>query len=148
MTDRDGVLRLLDDRQGACRAQMDRLRQEAQRIAGLLDACALELERVSTAREVVAELSQATGDIQGPDPALVAQEDPDGFIDQVVAILAGRNVGMRCRELAEAFGEDPGVARNGERVRHRMKRLVRAGLVAEGEPGMFTLACAGGHATG
>ena len=51
--DRDGVLRLLDERQAACRAQADRLRGEAERIAGLLAACQLELERVVTAREAV-----------------------------------------------------------------------------------------------
>jgi hypothetical protein len=127
---------------------MDRLRKEAQRIAELLDACALELERVTTAREVVAELPVVTGPGQVRDPVAVGEDDPEGFADQVLAILAGRGAGMRCRDLVEALGEDAGVARNVERVRHRMKRLARAERVAESEPGVFTLAGAGGHATG
>jgi hypothetical protein len=42
--------------------------------------------------------------------------------------------------VLQALGEDPGVARNVERVRHRLKKLVRDGLVVESEPGVFTLA--------
>jgi hypothetical protein len=47
---------------------------------------------------------------------------------------------MRCREVAAALGEDPRVARHGERVRHRLKKLVAAEVVIEPEPGVFTLA--------
>jgi hypothetical protein len=148
LMDCDGVLRLLDDRQAACRAQMERLREEAERIAELLDACGLELERVSTAREVVAGLSGVTGGGQERAAVSVAEDEPEGFTDQVLAVLAGRGAGMRCRELAEALGEDAGVARKVERMRHRMKRLVRTGRIVECEPGMFTLAPTGGHATG
>jgi hypothetical protein len=148
MMDRDGVLCLLDERQAVCRAQMDRLREEARRIAELLDACGLELGRVATAREVVAGLSGVTGAGRERAAVSVAEDEPEGFTDQVLAILADRGAGARCRELAEALGQDAGVARNVERVRHRMKRLVRAGRVAEPEQGMFALAGAGGHATG
>lgn len=47
---------------------------------------------------------------------------------------------MRCREIVAALGEDPTVARHGERVRHRLKKLVAADLVIEAVPGEFTLA--------
>jgi hypothetical protein len=42
--------------------------------------------------------------------------------------------------VVAVLGEDPAVARHGERVRHRLKKLVAAGLVSEVEPGLFTLA--------
>lgn len=137
--DRDGVLRLLDERLAACRAQAERLREEAERIAGLLDTCQRELERVVTAREVVAGLSAVTG----PDPrcavASGAGDQPQEFTDRALAVLAERGTAVRCRELAEALGDDAGAARGVERVRHRMKRLARAGRVAEPAPGMFAL---------
>jgi hypothetical protein len=148
LMDCGGVLRLLDERQAACRAQMNRLREEAERIAELLDACGLELERVATAREVVAGLSEVTDVGQSRAAVSVAGDELEEFAGRVLEVLAGRGAAMRCRELAEALGDDAGVARNVERVRHRMKRLVRAGRVSEPESGVFALAGAGGHATG
>lgn len=146
--DCDGALRLLDERLAACRAQADRLREEAERIAGLLDGCGRELERLVTAREVVAGLSG----VAGPDPRRVvagnAGDQPQEFTDRALAVLAERGTAMRCRELAEALGDDAGAARGVERVRHRMKRLARAGRVTEPAPGMFALPGTGSTATG
>jgi hypothetical protein len=146
--DRDGVLRLLDERQAACRAQADRLREEAERIAGLLEACRLELDRVATAREVVASLSAVTDPGQRRATASTVDDELREFSDRALEVLAERGTPMRCRELAEAFGDDAGAARNVERVRHRMKRLVRAGRVTEPVPGVFALPGAGSTSTG
>jgi hypothetical protein len=146
--DRDGVLRLLDERQAACRAQADRLREEAVRIAGLLEACQLELDRVVTAREVVASLSAVTDPGQRRAAASTVGDELPEFTDRALAVLTERGTPMRCRELAEALGDDAGAARNVERVRHRMKRLARAGRVTEPAPGMFALPGVGGTSTG
>jgi hypothetical protein len=146
--DRDGVLWLLDERQAACRAQVDRLREEAERIAGLLEACQVELERVVTAREVVAGLSAVTDPAQQRAAASTVDDELPQFTDRVLAVLAERGTPMRCRELAEALGDDAGAARNVERVRHRMKRLARAGRVTEPTPGMFALPGTGSPSTG
>jgi hypothetical protein len=62
------------------------------------------------------------------------------FGQQLLAILAAHAGPMRCRQIVAALGEDPKVARHGERVRHRMKKLVAADLVIEAVPGEFTLA--------
>lgn len=145
--DRDGVLRLLDERQAACRAQADRLREEAERIAGLLEACQRELERVVTAREVVAGLSAVAEPGQRRVVATTAGDEQE-FTDRALEVLAEGGAAMRCRELAEALGDDAAAARDVERVRHRMKRLVRAGRVTEPAPGMFALPGAGGPSTG
>jgi hypothetical protein len=59
---------------------------------------------------------------------------------QLLAILAAHPGPMRCREIVVAMGEDPRAARHGERVRHRMKKLVAADLVIAAVPGEFTRA--------
>lgn len=146
------VLGLLGEREVACRAEADRLQAEAERIAALLAACRRELERLVTAREVVGELAVAYP-AAAVVPVWVAGAaapggDVEAFTKQVLAVLAERGRPMRCREVVAALGEDPSVARHGERVRHRLKKLCAAGQVAEPAPGMFTLAGAAGTTSG
>jgi hypothetical protein len=135
----DEVLRLLSEQETMCRVEIDRLVVEQERIAGLLAACRAEAERLMVAREVVAGLTAA------PAPAVAAGGGVSGvqsteFGQRLLNMLAAHTGPMRCREVVAVLGEDPRVARHGERVRHRLKKLVAAGLVAEPEPGMFTLA--------
>ena len=137
----DEVLRLLDEQETMCRAEVERLDAEQARLAGLLAACRVELERLVVAREVVAGLVSAS-----PVAAVVSAGGgvPAGqgieFGQQLLNILAVHAGPMRCRDLVTALGEDPRVARHGERVRHRLKKLVAADLVIEAVPGEFTLA--------
>ena len=137
----DEVLRLLGEQETMCRAEVERLDAEQARLAGLLADCRVELERLVVAREVVADL------VPVPPVAVAASAGggvPAGesteFGQQLLAILAAHPGPMRCREIVVAMGEDPRVARHGERVRHRMKKLVAADLVIEAVPGEFTLA--------
>lgn len=137
----DEVLRLLGEQETMCRAGVERLDAEQVRLAGLLAACRVELDRLVVAREVIAGL------VAPPSLAAVASAGggvPAGqsteFGQQLLNILAGQAGPMRCREIVAALGEDPRVARHGERVRHRMKKLVAADLVIEAVPGEFTLA--------
>jgi hypothetical protein len=150
------VLRLLDGREMACRAEADRLQAEAERIGALLAACRQELERLVTARDVVGELAVAyPGDIAAVAVmavpvagAAAAGGDVEAFTRQVLAVLAERGRPVRCREVVAALGEDPSVARHVERVRHRLKKLCAAGQVAQTTPGMFTLAGAAATTSG
>ena len=146
------VLGLLDDRETACRAEVDRLQAEAERIGALLAGCRQELERLVTAREVVGELA-----VGYPAAAVMPETvagaaapggDVEAFTKQVLAVLAERGRPVRCGEIVQALGEDPLVARHVERVRHRLKKLRAAGQVAETAPGMFTLAGAAGTTSG
>ena len=137
----DEVLRLLGEQETMCRAEVERLEVEQARLADLLATCRVELERFVVAREVVAGLVPglsvaATASAGGGVPAVESTE----FGRQLLAVLAGHAGPMRCREIVAALGEDPKVARHGERVRHRMKKLVAADLVIEAVPGEFTLA--------
>jgi hypothetical protein len=141
LVDVDGVLRLLGEQETMCRAEVERLEAEQARIAGLLASCRVELERLVVAREVVAGLGllppvAAAASPGGGVPALQGTE----FGQQLLTVLAAHAGPMRCREVVAALGEDPQVARHGERVRHRLKKLVAADLVIESELGVFTLA--------
>jgi hypothetical protein len=145
------MLGLLDGREAACRAELDRLQAEAERITGLVAVCRQELDRVVTARGVVGELA-------GARPAAVVPVRqagpgvPDGemaaFTERVLTVLAQVGRPVRCRELVEALGQDATVARQVERVRHRLKKLRQAGRVAEPAPGVFTLPEVTGPANG
>jgi hypothetical protein len=137
----DEVLRLLSEQETMCRAEVEPLDVEQARLAGLLADCRLELERLVVAREVVAGL------VAPPSVTTVASAGggvPAGqsteFGQQLLSILAAHAGPMRCRAIVAALGEDPRVARHGERVRHRLKKLVAADLVIEAVPGEFTLA--------
>lgn len=147
------VLGLLGEREVACRAELDRLQAEADRISTLLSVCQAELERVVTARAVVGELAVAypsrvqAAAVNGAG-ATAAGVGVEVFTDQVLAVLAERDRPVRCQEVVAALGEDASVARHVERVRHRLKKLRAAGRVEEMTPGMFTLPRARGPAKG
>ena len=135
--DGDQILRLLGEREAAGRAEWLRLEQEAARIAGLIEQCRQETERLAITREVLSGLVTEPVERAPAAPGL----EPDGvYADQLLVVLAQAGRPVRCREVVAALGEDPSVARHGERVRHRLKKLVTAGRVSEVEPGLFTLA--------
>lgn len=143
--DRDQILRLLADREVACQAEVVRLEQEAARIAGLIEERRREADRLTVAREVLSGL------VEQPVEAVPASRDPEpgeAFADQLLAVLAEAGRPVRCRDVVAVLGEDPLVARHGERVRHRLKKLVVAGRVSEVEPGLFTLAGGSGRSPG
>jgi hypothetical protein len=143
--DRDQILRLLGEREAAGRAEVVRLEQEAARIGALIEECRREADRLAIAREVLSGL------VAGPVGAVPAGRDlrPDAvFADQLLAVLTEAGRPVRCRDVVAALGEDPLVARHGERVRHRLKKLVTAGRVSEVEPGLFTLTDDSGRPAG
>ena len=143
--DRDQILRLLEEREAAGRAEVVRLEQEAARIGGLIEERRREVDRLAIASEV---LSGLVGQPAEAVPAGRDLEPGKAFADQLLAVLAEAGRPMRCRDVVAALGEDPLVARHGERVRHRLKKLATAGWVSEVEPGLFTLAGDSGRSAG
>jgi hypothetical protein len=147
---RDVVLQQLDERSAAYRREAERLRAEAERIAGLLAVCEAELERLVTAREVVGELpavnlvaATVPERVLVPAPrtglAAARERGPDAAAEQVISVLAGYAGPVRCRQVTEALGLEI-TARNVERVRHRLKKAATAGVVVQTPGGLFTLA--------
>jgi hypothetical protein len=143
--DRDQILWLLREREAAGRAEVLRLEQEAARIGALIEECRREVERLAIASEV---LSGLVAEPAGTVPAGRDLKPDAAFADQLLALLAEAGRPVRCRDVVAALGEDPAVARHGERVRHRLKKLVTAGRVSEVEPGLFTLAGDSGRSAG
>lgn len=135
--DGDQIVRLLAEREAAARAEWLRLEQEAAQIAGLIEECRREIERLAIAREVLSGLVTAPAESV---PTALGQDPVGDFADQLLVVLSDAARPLRCREVVAVLGEDPSVARHGERVRHRLKKLVTAGRVIEVEPGLFTLA--------
>ena len=133
--DGDQILRLLAEREAAARAEWLRLEQEAAQITGLIEECRREIEHLAIAREVLSGLVTAP---EGPVSAAPGLDPVGDFADRLLVVLAEAGRPMRCREVVAVLGEDPSVARHGERVRHRLKKLAAAGLVREVEPGLFT----------
>lgn len=115
---------------------MARLEQEAARIAGLVEECRREIERLAVAREVVSGL------VDAPVGAVAARRDlkPEEVAAQRVLAVLAESGPVRCRDVVASLDEDPAVPRHVERVRHRLKKLVGAGRVVESEPGLFTIA--------
>lgn len=130
----DVVLRQLDERSAAYRAEAERLRAEAERITGLLAVCEAELDRLVTARQVVGELpavhaaaavadrpplsTPRTGSAEVPGHG---QDAAASFAEQVLRVLAGHAGPVRCRRVAEGLGLEI-TARTVERVRHHLKK--------------------------
>ena len=144
----DEVLVLLREREVACGGEVERLRGEAERIAGLLRVCEEELVRVSTAVEVVGELpvvqdSAVSARLQLPVPRCELAGGPEAevavsFTERVLGVLAGYAGPVRCRQVVEGLGLEA-TARNVERVRHQLKKTAAEGRVVQTPGGLFTL---------
>jgi hypothetical protein len=101
------VLRLLDEREAACQAEVDRLQAEAERIGGLLTVCRSELERVATARGVVGELAMTAparvlAPVNGAVPGSSAVE-LEVLSERLLAVLAERGRAVRCRKWSRRW---------------------------------------------
>jgi hypothetical protein len=144
----DEVLVLLREREAACCGEAERLRGEAERIAGLLRVCEEELARLSTAVQVVGELpavqaSAVSARLQVPATRCelaggAAAEVAASFTERVLGVLAGYAGPVRCRQVVEGLGLEA-TARNVERVRHQLKKTAAARRVVQTPGGLFTL---------
>jgi hypothetical protein len=144
------VLALLREREASCRRETERLRGEAERIAGLLAVCEQELTRVATAFEVVGELpvahcatTPAKSRIPAPraeahGPGRGCGEEAGEFTGRVLAVLGAHAGPVRCRQVVEELGLQA-VPREVERVRHQLKKAAAGGLVVQTPGGLFTL---------
>ncbi|MDT0470008.1 hypothetical protein [Streptomyces gibsoniae] len=141
----DEVLRLLREREAACRGEAERLRAEAERITALLATCERELARITTACEVVGELPRIEPVPAAPAAVAfavvpAARRPPDARArEQLLAVLARYAGPVRCRQVVEDLGLEV-TARQVEVIRHRLKKAVAAGVVVQTPGGLFTLA--------
>jgi hypothetical protein len=136
------VLDRLEEHEARARVVVERLREEAARVAGALAAADASLSRLVIARETVGEV-------------LEAEPDQDTEADGIVRGAAGRGVGrdralyeritrvfaraggtLRPRQVCEALGM-PTEARYVEAMRPKLARLVADGVLEQVGPGLF-----------
>jgi hypothetical protein len=90
-------VRLLAEREAAARVEWLRLEQEAAQIAGLIEACRREIERLTITREVLSGLVTVPA---GPVSAAPAPTPDGAFADRLLTILAEAGRPLRCREAS------------------------------------------------
>jgi hypothetical protein len=147
------VERVLEEYVAACRGEVERLRGEVERIGLLLTDRQGELEQLLTAQQVLASLPgvHPPTDLVVLPAARAGQREPgsgaparaverERFTAVLLDVLSSKRRPMRCKDLVLALDGDPEVPREVEKVRHHLKREMRAGRVLEREPGQFTLA--------
>jgi hypothetical protein len=132
---RGSVERVLEEYVAACRGEVERLRGEVKRIGLLLTDREGELERLLTAQQVLASLPR----VHPPTELVVLPAARAGQREPGSGGAPARAV-ERERFTAVLLDGDPEVPREVEKVRHHLKREMRAGRVLEREPGQFTLA--------
>ncbi|MEU0844059.1 hypothetical protein ABZ370_31915 [Streptomyces sp. NPDC005962] len=158
------VLGLLESRESAARERIERLREEAARVASELEDAEVVLERLVIARETVSDV--LAGPVRPDQDAEVGAREavcvlPDrgartGTVvpqwreglaaevlapdyQRIMAVLASRADagGMRAGQLAAALGLEA-VPAKVEGLRSKLKRLVERGWAAESAPGVFS----------
>jgi hypothetical protein len=124
------ALEKITDREQTVNATADQVRAQIDDLAGRLRELDAELADLQVARKVILAL----GDDELPGPSL-----PDNPVYQhILTALNDGTAPMRAKDLCHALdlGFEPSKI---EGMRAKLKRLVATGLVAEDEPGLFTL---------
>ncbi|MEU6321982.1 hypothetical protein [Streptomyces sp. NPDC047009] len=103
------MLRLLREREAACRSEAERSRSEVERITALLTMREEELARISTACQVVGELPRTEGVTVAsaapvPPPRRGGQSPDTEARERLVAVLARYAGPVRCRQVVEDLG--------------------------------------------
>jgi DNA polymerase/3'-5' exonuclease PolX len=125
--------RLLDKieaRQQLVRETAGQLREQIALLTEQLAAAESTLERLNITRATMLELATEDG-IEPPEPL------PPGY-REVLAAFEQAGHGLRAKEICEmlGIGTEP---RHTESIRAKLKRLVDRDILAEPEPGLFTL---------
>jgi hypothetical protein len=135
------VLDRLEEREVQARVLVERLREEAGRVAGALAAADESLSRLVIARETVAEVLDAESDESadaGGAPGVVARGAGRdvALYERITRIFAEAGAALRPRQVCEALGMST-EARFIEAMRPKLARLVADGVLVQVGPGLF-----------
>jgi hypothetical protein len=134
------VLDRLEEREAQARGLVERLREEAERVAGALAAADESLSRLVITRETVAEVLDSDAD-EGSD-ASVALAGVRGvgrdvaLYERITRVFAEAGAALRPRQVCEALGMST-EARFIEAMRPKLARLVVDGGLMQVGPGLF-----------
>ncbi len=133
------LLDQIADREAAAGAAAEQLRERIAQLTDQLAVADTELAELAITRKTLTRLTG--GDIQAPTPI-------DTPVDATIASPAYQNIlaafatapsGMRAKDLSLALGLDI-TPKHTQGTRAKLKRLVTRHILAEPEPGLFTLA--------
>ncbi|MFJ3221723.1 hypothetical protein ACIPLC_38200 [Kitasatospora sp. NPDC086801] len=129
------VLVRLEEREREIAAQAEETREQITRLTAVLDELGRAAEEVRITRKTLLELP----DPDPPAPLVSAPKLPDGAAYQEIMVVFAQADGpLRARGVCEAMDLDP-VPNNINNVRLKLKRLTGRNILAETEPGLFTL---------
>ncbi|MDQ0934053.1 hypothetical protein [Streptomyces turgidiscabies] len=156
------VLGILEERETAARVRVEGLREEVARLAAVLEAAEIELDRrviareelvealaVSAAETAVSEAEQENGPSPAPVPGSIVPPWREGLPVTVLAPDYQRILGMlderqpasqgplKAREIAEGLGLQTTSAKV-EGVRSKARRLAERGWLVQEASGAFT----------
>jgi hypothetical protein len=131
---RPSILDLITEREAVAGAAADRLREQIATLTDQLTAAETELAELAITRTT---LTRLTGDATATTPADTTVASP--AYQQILALFATATGGMRAKDICHALGTSV-TAKDTEGMRAKLKRLVNRQILAETEPGLFTLA--------
>lgn len=131
------VLDRLEEREAQARVLVERLRQEAERVAGALAAADESLSRLVITRETVAEVLDSQADESSDAGVAVRGMGRDvALYERITRIFAEAGAALRPRQVCEALGMST-EARFIEAMRPKLARLVADGVLVQVGPGLF-----------
>jgi hypothetical protein len=147
----DSLLQRLEEREAAAREQAERLRAQITSLSAQLAAEEDTLSRLAITRQTVLSVlgDDATAGAGVATPPVTADDAMPEASQQVLDVFAAAGQPLRAKDACQAVGAGTD-ARQVERMRARLKRLVGRGVLAEPQPGLFVMAGtagAGGPAT-
>lgn len=129
----DSILDLITTRETVATAQTEQLREQITTLTEQLAAIQTELADLATTRATLLRLTGAADDPPPTDATLASTA-----YQQILAVFATTESGLRARDICHALGVDT-TANHTESLRAKLKRLVARGVPTEPEPGLFTL---------
>jgi hypothetical protein len=137
----ESLLQRLEEHEAAARGQVEWLRAQIAALSARLSAEEETLSRLGITRQTVLSVlgdddaGVATAAAAAPDEAVPVSAADRQVLDVFAAAGPPRRARQVCQELEE--GSEPRLV---ERTRHRLKRLVNRGVLAEPRPGLFVTA--------
>jgi hypothetical protein len=126
------VLDLITHRETTAGQQADRLREQIATLTAELGRVDSELAALATTRTTLRALAAA--EFTADDPTFASTP-----YQQILEVLATAPAGMRAKGICIALGVEPS-PKHVEGTRAKLKRMVTRQVLAEDEPGVFTLA--------
>lgn len=129
--DLPAILDLIATRETAATTAAGQLREQIAALTEQLTRLDTELRELAVTRSTVLRL---TGDLDTTGPADATIASP--AYQQIIAVFATATTPMRAKDVCRALGTG-GTAKDTERLRAKLKRLVARQILVEPEPGLF-----------